>query len=96
MTARPMLLNAFAMACVGHQSAGLWTRDDDNSTDYATLEHWLGLARLLERGGFHSLFLADVLGTYDVYGGSRDAAVRAAIQVPVNDPILAISAMASE
>lgn len=95
MTARPMLLNAFAMACVGHQSAGLWTRDDDNSTDYATLEHWLGLARLLERGGFHSLFLADVLGTYDVYGGSRDAAVRAAIQVPVNDPILAISAMAS-
>lgn len=90
-----MLLNAFAMACVGHQSAGLWVRDDDASTEYATLKHWTSLAQLLERGGFHSLFLADVLGTYDVYGQSRDAAVQAAVQVPVNDPILGISAMAS-
>ncbi|WP_134324926.1 LLM class flavin-dependent oxidoreductase [Cumulibacter soli] len=92
---RPMMLNAFAMACVGHQNPGLWTREDDASADYTSLEHWTGLARMLESGGFHSLFLADVLGTYDVYGGSRDAAVRSAVQVPVNDPILGISAMAA-
>jgi FMN-dependent oxidoreductase (nitrilotriacetate monooxygenase family) len=36
-----------------------------------------------------------VLGVYDVYGGSRDAAVRQAAQVPVNDPVLAVPAMAA-
>ncbi|MDF0528843.1 LLM class flavin-dependent oxidoreductase [Tsukamurella sp. 8F] len=92
---RNLILSAFAMACIGHQSAGLWTRDDDSSTHYADVDHWISLAQLLERGGFDALFLADVLGTYDVYGGSRDQAVRSAIQVPVNDPILAVSAMAA-
>ncbi|WP_369055890.1 LLM class flavin-dependent oxidoreductase [Kineococcus terrestris] len=91
----PLRLNAFAMACVGHQAAGLWARPEDRSADYRTLEHWTSLARLLERGGFESLFLADVLGVYDVHGGSRDAAVRAAAQVPVNDPLGAVSAMAA-
>ncbi|WP_019200763.1 LLM class flavin-dependent oxidoreductase [Tsukamurella sp. 1534] len=90
-----MILSAFAMSCVGHQSAGVWNRDDDASTRYTDLDHWTGLARLLDDGGFDALFLADVLGTYDVYGGSRDEAVRSAIQVPVNDPILAVSAMAA-
>ncbi|MEZ0164967.1 LLM class flavin-dependent oxidoreductase [Kineococcus sp. LSe6-4] len=92
---KPLRLNAFAMACVGHQAAGLWTRAEDRSADYRTLRHWTDLARLLERGGFDALFLADVLGTYDVHGGSRDAAVRAAAQVPVNDPLGAVSAMAA-
>ena len=39
--------------------------------------------------------MADVLGAYDVYGGSRDTAVRGAAQIPVNDPLLVISAMAA-
>ena len=95
MSSDPLRLNAFAMACVGHQAAGLWSRPEDRSADYRTLAHWTELARLLERGGFDTLFLADVLGTYDVHGGSRDAAVRAAVQVPVNDPLAAVSAMAA-
>ncbi|WP_380158476.1 LLM class flavin-dependent oxidoreductase [Kineococcus sp. R86509] len=95
MSSEPLRLNAFAMACVGHQAAGLWSRPEDRSADYRTLAHWTNLARLLERGGFDALFLADVLGTYDVHGGSRDAAVRAAVQVPVNDPLAAVSAMAA-
>jgi long-chain alkane monooxygenase len=90
-----ILLNAFDMACVGHQSTGLWTHPDDQSHRYKDLEYWTDLARLLERGGFDAMFLADVLGVYDVYGGSRDAAVRAAAQVPVNDPIMAVPAMAA-
>ncbi|WP_432495348.1 LLM class flavin-dependent oxidoreductase [Kineococcus auxinigenes] len=95
MSTAPLRLNAFAMACVGHQAAGLWTRPEDRSSEYRTLRYWTELARLLERGGFDALFLADVLGVYDVHGGSRDAAVRAAAQVPVNDPLMAVSAMAA-
>lgn len=45
-------------------------------------------------GGFDSLFIADVLGAYDVYQGSADAAVTDGVQVPVNDPLLLVSAMA--
>jgi long-chain alkane monooxygenase len=90
-----ILLNAFDMACAGHQAAGLWRHPDDQSRRYRDLDYWTELAGLLERGGFDALFLADVLGTYDVYGGSRDAAVRQGVQVPVNDPLLAVSAMAA-
>ncbi|GAA5053472.1 LLM class flavin-dependent oxidoreductase [Nocardia callitridis] len=88
-------LNAFDMACIGHQSAGLWRHPEDQGHRYNTLGYWTELARTLEEGGFDALFLADVLGTYDVYGGSRDAAVADAAQFPVNDPTLAISAMAA-
>ena len=90
-----ILLNAFDMACVGHQSAGLWRHPDDQGYRYRDLDYWTELAQLLERGGFDALFLADVLGVYDVYGGSRDAAVRQAAQIPVNDPVLAVPAMAA-
>jgi len=87
-------LNAFEMNCVGHQAPGLWTHPRDRSADYRTLGYWTDLARLLERGKFDGVFLADVLGVYDVYGGSPDAALRAAIQVPVNDPLMVVPAMA--
>ena len=46
-------------------------------------------------GRFDGIFIADVLGVYDVYGGSRDAAVRHAAQVPVGDPLLTVPAMAA-
>ncbi|MBA0047207.1 LLM class flavin-dependent oxidoreductase [Mycobacteroides sp. LB1] len=88
-------LNAFDMACVGHQSPGLWRHPEDQGHRYRTLSYWTELARSLETGGFDLLFLADVLGAYDVYGGSRDAAVADAAQFPVNDPSLAVSAMAA-
>lgn len=88
-------LNAFAMNCVGHQSPGLWRHPADQGHRYTDLNYWVELARLLEQGGFDTLFLADVLGAYDVYGQSRDAAVRQATQVPVHDPSLPISAMAA-
>ena len=88
-------LNAFEMNCVGHQSPGLWAHPRDRSASYAELAYWTGLAKTLERGRFDGIFLADVLGIYDVYGGSPDAALRHAVQVPVNDPVLLIPAMAA-
>jgi alkanesulfonate monooxygenase len=92
---KEILVNAFAMNCVGHQSSGLWRHPRDRSAEYNTLAYWTDLARLLERGLFDGLFLADVLGVYDVFGGSVDAAVRNATQIPVNDPLLLVPAMAA-
>jgi FMN-dependent oxidoreductase (nitrilotriacetate monooxygenase family) len=88
-------LNAFAMNCVAHQSPGLWTHPRDRTAEYNRLPYWLDLAKTLERGRFDGLFLADVLGVYDVYGGSPDAALRNAAQTPSNEPLLLIPAMAA-
>jgi hypothetical protein len=57
------------------------------------LDYWVELAGILERGKFDALFLADVLGIYDVYRGSPDAAIANTVQVPVNDPLLLIPAI---
>ena len=88
-------LNAFAMNCVAHQSPGLWTHPRDRTAEYNRLPYWLDLAKALERGRFDGLFLADVLGVYDVYGNSPDAALKYATQTPANEPLLLISAMAA-
>jgi alkanesulfonate monooxygenase len=53
------------------------------------------LAQILERGLFDGLFLADVLGVYDVFGGDARAALTHAAQIPVNDPLLLVPAMAA-
>lgn len=94
MTKRQILFNAFDMNCVAHQSPGLWRHPDDHARDYNTIDYWVNLAKTLEKGLFDGLFIADVLGTYDVYGASNEATLRAGTQVPVNDPILLVSAMA--
>ncbi|HEX2247096.1 MAG TPA: LLM class flavin-dependent oxidoreductase, partial [Arthrobacter sp.] len=93
--ARQIRFNAFDMNCVGHQSPGLWRHPQDKSADYKTISYWTHLAKVLEKGLFDGLFIADVLGTYDVFGGSNEVTLRAGTQVPVNDPFMLVSAMAA-
>jgi long-chain alkane monooxygenase len=91
---REIRLNAFDMNCVGHQSPGLWAHPRDRSWQYKDLEYWVELAEILERGKFDGLFIADVLGVYDVYHGALDAALRSSTQIPVNGPLQLVPAMA--
>jgi FMN-dependent oxidoreductase (nitrilotriacetate monooxygenase family) len=91
---RHVRLNAFDMNCVAHQSAGLWRHPQDQSWRYKDIRYWADLAQTLEKGLFDAVFIADVLGTYDVYGSSNTAALRQGAQVPVNDPFMLVSAMA--
>jgi len=92
---KQILLNAFNMNCVGHINHGLWTHPRDESAAYNTIEHWTGIARTLERGLFDGLFIADIVGVYDVYQANVDVTLRESIQLPVNDPMMLISAMAA-
>jgi FMN-dependent oxidoreductase (nitrilotriacetate monooxygenase family) len=91
---REIRLNAFDMNCVGHIQHGMWAHPRDRSMHYTDLDHWVSLARTLERGLFDGLFLADILGVYDVFQGQPDASIRNAVQIPVNDPLLLIPVMA--
>ena len=97
MTKAPkqLRLMAFDMNTVGHIQPGMWTHPRDRSVDYRTLHHWTKLAQTLERGLFDGLFLADVLGVYDVHAGSAGPAVSHGVQVPANDPLLLVPAMAA-
>ncbi|MGE9795955.1 LLM class flavin-dependent oxidoreductase [Acinetobacter baumannii] len=87
--------NAFEMNCIAHQSPGLWRHPQDRSIEYKDLEYWTDLAQILERGFFDGIFIADVLGIYDVYHQSAEHALTGAVQVPVNDPLQIVPAMAA-
>jgi hypothetical protein len=58
--------------------------------------------RILDRTGavagtraVRRLFIADIVGVYDVYQQSVDVTLKESIQLPVNDPLLLVSAMAA-
>jgi len=80
---------------VGHIHHGMWTHPQDQSTEFTSLKYWLELARTLERGLFDGLFIADILGVYDVYQQGIALTAKESIQLPVNDPLMLVSAMAS-
>lgn len=88
-------LNAFKIAGVGHTAVGLWRHPDSQAHHYADLNYWIETAKTLERGMFDCLFMADFIGMPDTYQGNADLSFREAMSVPLNDPMLAISAMAA-
>ncbi|KXG53255.1 Nitrilotriacetate monooxygenase component A/pristinamycin IIA synthase subunit A [Penicillium griseofulvum] len=94
---KSLILNAFVEMCSGHQSPGLWRHPEDESHRFNDVDHWVELAQLLESAKFHGIFIADVLGGYDVYKGPRnlDPAVISGAQWPVNEPLAVVPAMAA-
>ncbi|KAI9801776.1 MAG: hypothetical protein M1825_003148 [Sarcosagium campestre] len=94
---KQLVINAFVESCSGHQSPGLWRHPKDQSSRFNDITHWTELAKKLEKAKFHGIFIADVLGGYDVYNGPKnlDAAIRSGAQWPVNEPLAVIPAMAA-
>jgi FMN-dependent oxidoreductase (nitrilotriacetate monooxygenase family) len=88
-------LHALRQNTVGHTAAGLWRHPDSQAHRYRELAHWVETARILERGRFDALFIADALGPLDVYKGRVDEALRDGIQTPTDDPLLLVSALAA-
>jgi FMN-dependent oxidoreductase (nitrilotriacetate monooxygenase family) len=91
---RPLVLSLFEMATPGHLAHGLWRHPNDQRHRVEDLSFWRELGSLLEHGTFDDLFLADVLGTYDVFDDGLHTAVREAFQVPALDPLIVLGALA--
>ncbi len=91
----PFVLAGFTMSTVSHGNFGLWRHPEDQTSRYTDLRYWVELAQLLDNGGFDALFIADAVGQLDVFGGNANAALSRAVQTPVTDPLLAVSAMAA-
>jgi FMN-dependent oxidoreductase (nitrilotriacetate monooxygenase family) len=92
---KQLFLNLFEMACVSHITHGLWPLEGNNRERFADIDYWTELAQILEHGGFDGIFLADVIGTYDVFRGGPETALREGLQSPNIDPLLVIPAMAA-
>jgi FMN-dependent oxidoreductase (nitrilotriacetate monooxygenase family) len=90
-----LILNLFEMNCVSHITHGLWRLPGNGRERFNDIEYWLELARLLEGGGFDAVFLADVIGVYDTFRGSAATSIREGLQIPSNDPMLVVPAMAA-
>ncbi|KAF3359662.1 hypothetical protein VdG1_05151 [Verticillium dahliae VDG1] len=92
---KSLIVNAFVEMCSGHQSPGLWRHPDDQSHNFNSTKHWVDLAKLLEKAKFHGVFIADVLGGYDVYNKTLEPAITSGAQWPVNEPLAVVSALAA-
>jgi long-chain alkane monooxygenase len=91
----PLILNATEMVTPGHLAFGLWRLGEPDRPGYTDLAYWTRLGRTLEEGGFDALFLADALGQLDSYRESADPSLVDAVQTPLDDPLLLISAIAA-
>jgi FMN-dependent oxidoreductase (nitrilotriacetate monooxygenase family) len=92
---KQILLGAFEINQVNLTSQGLWAHPETNTARYKELAYWTELARLLERGFFDFLFLADSYGYPWIGGGTPDVTFEQAVELPKNDPMLLIPALAA-
>ncbi|MSW96697.1 MAG: LLM class flavin-dependent oxidoreductase, partial [Actinobacteria bacterium] len=88
-------LNALEQGNPSFQAFGLWAHPRDRAVDYTKLSYWTQYARLLERGLFDNLFIADVYGFPDAYEGSAAGALRNGSQAPSLDPASLLTGMAA-
>ncbi|MET0179631.1 MAG: LLM class flavin-dependent oxidoreductase [Novosphingobium sp.] len=88
-------VNLFEMNCVSHIVHGQWVDPTNNRHRFNDIEYWKEVAELCEHGAFDAIFLADVIGVYDRFRNGPETALREGMQVPANDPLLVIPAMAA-
>lgn len=89
----PLVWNVFDEPSLGLRPHGLWRHPENRRAEYDGLDRWAEEARIADRAGFTSLFLADVLGLYDVYGAGPEGALGHAVEVPILDPLVLASAL---
>ncbi|GAA2547667.1 FMN-dependent oxidoreductase (nitrilotriacetate monooxygenase family) [Neomicrococcus aestuarii] len=82
------------MNTASHILQGTSRRPEAEQTNFNDLDHWIDLAKTLEKGKFYILFFADVVGLYGNHRGSYQKFVEAGLQIPSNDPSVIASAIA--
>jgi FMN-dependent oxidoreductase (nitrilotriacetate monooxygenase family) len=92
---RPLHFAAFVMNTASHITHGLWRAPDGDQIRFNELDLWVDLAKRLEAGGFDAIFFADVVGLYGDFRGGWDFHAELGLQIPSNDPLVILSALAS-
>lgn len=92
---RPLILSAFMMNTTSHILGGAWRREEAQQHRFNELQHWVELVKILEDGGFDIAFFADVVGVYGDHEGGWASHLRRGLQIPANDPLVLLSALAA-
>jgi alkanesulfonate monooxygenase SsuD/methylene tetrahydromethanopterin reductase-like flavin-dependent oxidoreductase (luciferase family) len=94
---RQFILNAFAINVPGRLSPGLWRHPRNATAGFNKLKYWAHLAQLLDKAGFHALFISNALGAYGVYKGPAnvDLVLASGAQFPIHDPLYLVPTLAS-
>ena len=95
MNDQPLNFCAFVMNTPSHIIHGLWRDPEGEQLRYNELELWVDLAKRLEAGGFDAAFFADVIGLYPDFRGGPEFHEELGLQIPSNDPMVIISALAA-
>jgi FMN-dependent oxidoreductase (nitrilotriacetate monooxygenase family) len=82
----PLLLSAFVSASVENVIHGTWRQPESEQIKYNSIDYWVDLAKLLERGKFDLMFFADVIGIQGPHRGDFRKTAESSIHFPVNDP----------
>ncbi|MFF7710395.1 NtaA/DmoA family FMN-dependent monooxygenase [Pseudomonas sp. NPDC007930] len=94
--ARELIYNGFLHLTPNHHSHGYWRTEEGRvQYGYSKLEPYLEVVKTLERGLFDTLFIADVVGVYDLEFGDGTTTIRAGSQFPEPDPVTIVSALAA-
>lgn len=68
---------------------------EDNSGTKDSLDYYIWLAKLAEKGKITGIFFADVYGLHEAFPGQVEAQLRSGANCAQMDPIVYVSAMAS-
>ncbi len=91
---RQMHLIAFLMTGPTCHHHGAWRHPESAVDDLLSPGRYEHIARVLEAGRFDALFFADILGIYDLYGGTFDTMAGRGGQVCLLDPAVVLPMMA--
>jgi FMN-dependent oxidoreductase (nitrilotriacetate monooxygenase family) len=91
---RQMHLIAFLMTGPTCHHHGAWRHPESAVDDLLSPGRYEHIARVLEAGRFDGLFFADILGIYDLYGGTFDTMAGRGGQVCLLDPAVVLPMMA--
>lgn len=90
-----LIINAFLMNTGSHIQGGQWRRPEAQQHRFNELSMWQELARELEDAKFDAMFFADVVGLYGNHDGGWAEHLRHGLQIPSNDPVVLLSALAA-
>jgi long-chain alkane monooxygenase len=95
MRDQPLNFCAFVMDTPSHIIHGVWRDPEGEQIRFNDLDLWIDLAQRLEAGGFDAVFFADVIGLYHDFRGGPEFHEELGLQIPSNDPMVIISALAA-
>lgn len=95
MARRQMHLVAYSKTGPTARHMGGWRHPESVLDDFLKPSRYAQYARTLEDARFDGCFFADLIGIYDIYGGSFDTYVRNGGQISYLDPMVVLPIMAA-